>query len=177
MSRPWSQDQNQLIIQINQQLEKVLPVLNIMSFLNGDYVPVNIGFIQAINSQKQERHGWKDNKRKTVHSLQDTFPATPHQSSQQDFQHDINNLHNVIGQALRFPEVSNVNSAARDLIKGLLVKEPRKRSRMSEARQRSSSIRFSKDKETMAGGGDEGKKSNNHPSSHHDPDYIDFEYF
>ncbi|KAG2254826.1 hypothetical protein Bca52824_084962, partial [Brassica carinata] len=35
----------------------------------------------------------------------------------------------------------------------------------------------SKDKETMAGGGDEGKKSNNHPSSHHDPDYIDFEYF
>ena len=31
----------------------------------------------------------------------------------------------------------------------------------------------SKDKETMAGGGDEGKKSNNHPSSHHDPDYID----
>ena len=50
----------------------------------------------------------------------------------------------MIGQALRFPEVSNVNSAARDLIKGLLVKEPRKRSRISEARQRSSSIRFSK---------------------------------
>jgi len=36
-------------------------------------------------------------------------------------------LHNVIGQALRFPEVPHVSSAARDLIKGLLVKEPQKR--------------------------------------------------
>ena len=35
-----------------------------MSFLDGDYVSVNIGFIQAINNQKHERHGWKDNKRK-----------------------------------------------------------------------------------------------------------------
>ncbi|KAG7590697.1 Protein kinase domain [Arabidopsis suecica] len=36
-------------------------------------------------------------------------------------------LHNVIGQALRFPEFPHVSSAARDLIKGLLVKEPQKR--------------------------------------------------
>ncbi|XP_019085163.1 PREDICTED: serine/threonine-protein kinase AGC1-7 [Camelina sativa] len=36
-------------------------------------------------------------------------------------------LHNVIGQALRFPEVPHVSSASRDLIKGLLVKEPQKR--------------------------------------------------
>lgn len=36
-------------------------------------------------------------------------------------------LHNVIGQALRFPELPHVSSAARDLIKGLLVKEPQKR--------------------------------------------------
>ncbi|CAN8240401.1 unnamed protein product [Cochlearia groenlandica] len=36
-------------------------------------------------------------------------------------------LHNVIGQALRFPEIPHVSSPARDLIKGLLVKEPHKR--------------------------------------------------
>ncbi|ESQ27192.1 hypothetical protein EUTSA_v10019858mg [Eutrema salsugineum] len=36
-------------------------------------------------------------------------------------------LNNVIGQALRFPELPHVSSAARDLIKGLLVKEPQKR--------------------------------------------------
>ncbi|KAJ4909070.1 Serine/threonine-protein kinase AGC1-7 [Raphanus sativus] len=36
-------------------------------------------------------------------------------------------LHNVIKQALRFPDLPHVSSAARDLIKGLLVKEPQKR--------------------------------------------------
>ncbi|MQL94191.1 hypothetical protein Taro_026845 [Colocasia esculenta] len=36
-------------------------------------------------------------------------------------------LFNVVGQPLRFPEVPTVSSAARDLIKGLLVKDPQKR--------------------------------------------------
>ncbi|XP_024008757.1 serine/threonine-protein kinase RHS3 [Eutrema salsugineum] len=36
-------------------------------------------------------------------------------------------LYNVIGQPLRFPEHSQVSSTAKDLIKGLLVKEPQKR--------------------------------------------------
>ncbi|KAI9116318.1 hypothetical protein K1719_012485 [Acacia pycnantha] len=36
-------------------------------------------------------------------------------------------LFNVIGQPLKFPETPHVSSAARDLIKGLLVKEPKKR--------------------------------------------------
>ncbi|CAH2037361.1 unnamed protein product [Thlaspi arvense] len=36
-------------------------------------------------------------------------------------------LYNVIGQPLRFPECSQVSSTAKDLIKGLLVKEPQKR--------------------------------------------------
>ncbi|KAG5392390.1 hypothetical protein IGI04_022353 [Brassica rapa subsp. trilocularis] len=36
-------------------------------------------------------------------------------------------LYNVIGQPLRFPENSQVSSTAKDLIKGLLVKEPQKR--------------------------------------------------
>lgn len=36
-------------------------------------------------------------------------------------------LFNVVGQPLRFPETSQVSSAAKDLIKGLLVKEPPKR--------------------------------------------------
>ncbi|XP_010497848.1 PREDICTED: serine/threonine-protein kinase RHS3-like [Camelina sativa] len=36
-------------------------------------------------------------------------------------------LYNVIGQPLRFPEYSQVSSTAKDLIKGLLVKEPQNR--------------------------------------------------
>lgn len=36
-------------------------------------------------------------------------------------------LYNVIGQPLRFPEHSQVSSTAKDLIKGLLIKEPQKR--------------------------------------------------
>ncbi|KAL1220979.1 Serine/threonine-protein kinase RHS3 [Cardamine amara subsp. amara] len=36
-------------------------------------------------------------------------------------------LYNVIGQPLRFPESSQVSSTAKDLIKGLLIKEPQKR--------------------------------------------------
>ncbi|KAI3466286.1 hypothetical protein Pfo_022949 [Paulownia fortunei] len=36
-------------------------------------------------------------------------------------------LFNVVGQPLKFPETPQVSSAARDLIKGLLVKEPHKR--------------------------------------------------
>ncbi|KAG7591888.1 putative rRNA methylase [Arabidopsis thaliana x Arabidopsis arenosa] len=36
-------------------------------------------------------------------------------------------LYNVIGQPLRFPENSQVSSTAKDLIKGLLVKEPQNR--------------------------------------------------
>ncbi|KAL2330937.1 hypothetical protein Fmac_018518 [Flemingia macrophylla] len=36
-------------------------------------------------------------------------------------------LFNVVGQPLRFPETPNVSAVARDLIRGLLVKEPQKR--------------------------------------------------
>lgn len=36
-------------------------------------------------------------------------------------------LFNVVGQPLRFPETPGISSVARDLIKGLLVKEPHKR--------------------------------------------------
>ncbi|KAL2495698.1 Serine/threonine-protein kinase AGC1-7 [Forsythia ovata] len=36
-------------------------------------------------------------------------------------------LFNVVGQPLRFPEIPQVSSMARDLIRGLLVKEPHKR--------------------------------------------------
>ncbi|XP_061350187.1 serine/threonine-protein kinase AGC1-7-like [Gastrolobium bilobum] len=36
-------------------------------------------------------------------------------------------LFNVVGQPLRFPETPQVSAVARDLIKGLLVKEPQKR--------------------------------------------------
>ncbi|CAN8259593.1 unnamed protein product [Cochlearia groenlandica] len=36
-------------------------------------------------------------------------------------------LHNVVGQPLRFPDSPYVSSAARDLIRGLLVKDPRRR--------------------------------------------------
>ncbi|XP_075488017.1 LOW QUALITY PROTEIN: serine/threonine-protein kinase RHS3-like [Primulina tabacum] len=36
-------------------------------------------------------------------------------------------LFNVVGQPLKFPETPQLNSAARDLIKGLLVKEPQRR--------------------------------------------------
>ncbi|KAK4793866.1 hypothetical protein SAY86_011860 [Trapa natans] len=36
-------------------------------------------------------------------------------------------LHNVVGQPLRFPDGPQVSSVARDLIRGLLVKEPKKR--------------------------------------------------
>ncbi|KAE9592809.1 putative protein kinase AGC-RSK-2 family [Lupinus albus] len=36
-------------------------------------------------------------------------------------------LFNVVGQPLRFPETPHVSSVARDLIRGLLVKEPNKR--------------------------------------------------
>ncbi|XP_020208582.2 serine/threonine-protein kinase AGC1-7 isoform X2 [Cajanus cajan] len=36
-------------------------------------------------------------------------------------------LYNVVGQPLRFPEKPRVSNVARDLIKGLLVKEPQKR--------------------------------------------------
>ncbi|KAK4796920.1 hypothetical protein SAY86_029246 [Trapa natans] len=36
-------------------------------------------------------------------------------------------LHNVVGQPLRFPDSPQVSSVARDLIKGLLMKDPNKR--------------------------------------------------
>lgn len=36
-------------------------------------------------------------------------------------------LHNVVGQPLRFPEVPIVSNNARDLIRGLLVKDPQRR--------------------------------------------------
>ncbi|XP_076891604.1 serine/threonine-protein kinase D6PKL2-like [Bidens hawaiensis] len=36
-------------------------------------------------------------------------------------------LFNVVGQTLKFPEGSNISSAAKDLIRGLLVKDPQKR--------------------------------------------------
>jgi serine/threonine protein kinase len=36
-------------------------------------------------------------------------------------------LHNVVGQPLKFPDTPHVSSAARDLIRGLLVKDPHRR--------------------------------------------------
>ncbi|KAD5961100.1 hypothetical protein R6Q59_014085 [Mikania micrantha] len=36
-------------------------------------------------------------------------------------------LFNVVGQSLKFPDGSNISSAAKDLIRGLLVKDPQKR--------------------------------------------------
>lgn len=36
-------------------------------------------------------------------------------------------LFNVVGQSLKFPEGSNISSAGKDLIRGLLAKEPQKR--------------------------------------------------
>ncbi|KAF5799750.1 putative protein kinase AGC-RSK-2 family [Helianthus annuus] len=36
-------------------------------------------------------------------------------------------LFNVVGQSLKFPEGSNISTAAKDLIRGLLIKDPQKR--------------------------------------------------
>ncbi|KAH0852376.1 hypothetical protein HID58_094040 [Brassica napus] len=102
-------------------------------------------------------------------------------------------LHNVIKQALRFPDLPHVSSAARDLIKGLLVKEPQKRIAYkrgaTEIKQhpffegvnwaliRSATpphIPEPVDFTAFASKGDGGKKSN---TNRNDPDYNDFEYF
>ncbi|CAL9081456.1 unnamed protein product [Musa textilis] len=47
-------------------------------------------------------------------------------------------LHNVVGQPLRFPEAPLVSLVARDLIQGLLVKDPKEELLTTEALQKSS---------------------------------------
>ncbi|XP_023632782.1 serine/threonine-protein kinase RHS3 [Capsella rubella] len=115
-------------------------------------------------------------------------------------------LYNVIGQPLRFPEYSQVSSTAKDLIKGLLVKEPQNRIAYkrgaTEIKQHPffegvnwalirgetpphmpEPVDFScyarKEKESLPAVAAEGKKSNmcNEAKSGSDPDYIVFEYF
>lgn len=114
-------------------------------------------------------------------------------------------LYNVIGQPLRFPEYSQVSSTAKDLIKGLLVKEPQKRIAYkrgaTEIKQHPffegvnwalirgetpphlpEPVDFScymrKEKESLpAVANGEKKKMREFAKSSSDPDYIDFEYF
>ncbi|GJW18935.1 serine/threonine-protein kinase AGC1-7-like protein [Tanacetum coccineum] len=112
-------------------------------------------------------------------------------------------LFNVVGQPLRFPESPQVSHNARDLIKGLLVKEPQKRIAYrrgaTEIKQhpffegtnwalvRSAHpphvpepVDFSQfaSKESGAGSHSTDKKvPENHKSSSTDPAYENFEYF
>lgn len=44
-------------------------------------------------------------------------------------------LFNVVGQPLKFPETPQASATAKDLIKGLLVKEPHKRIAYTEIKQ------------------------------------------
>ncbi|KAG2313632.1 hypothetical protein Bca52824_025189 [Brassica carinata] len=102
-------------------------------------------------------------------------------------------LHNVIKQALRFPDLPHVSSAARDLIKGLLVKEPQKRIAYKRGATEIKQHPFFEgvnwalirsatpphvpepvDFTAFTSKGDGGKKSS---SNRNDPDYNDFEYF
>lgn len=112
-------------------------------------------------------------------------------------------LFNVVGQPLRFPESPQVSNVARDLIKGLLVKEPHKRIAYrrgaTEIKQhpffegvnwalvRSAvpphvpePVDFSQfaSKESGTGSNSSEKKvSGNKKTSSNDPSYADFEYF
>lgn len=114
-------------------------------------------------------------------------------------------LFNVVGQPLRFPESPQVSHNARDLIKGLLVKEPQKRIAYrrgaTEIKQhpffegvnwalvRSANpphvpepVDFSQfaSKESSVGGvnhSTEKKESGTKNSSSTDPSYANFEYF
>ena len=100
-------------------------------------------------------------------------------------------LHNVIKQALRFPDLPHVSSAARDLIKGLLVKEPQKRIAYKRGATEIKQHPFFEgvnwalirsatpphvpepvDFTAFASKGEGGKKGNRS-----DPEYNDFEYF
>ena len=102
-------------------------------------------------------------------------------------------LHNVIKQALKFPDLPHVSSAARDLIKGLLVKEPQKRIAYKRGATEIKQHPFFEgvnwalirsatpphvpepvDFTAFASKGEGGKKSN---PNRNDPDYNDFEYF
>ena len=115
-------------------------------------------------------------------------------------------LFNVVGQPLRFPDSPNVSMVARDLIRGLLIKEPHKRIAYkrgaTEIKQhpffegvnwalvRSAApphmpepVDFSKfaSKETPPPCVEKkvqtSSGSDNNPSSSDDSTYIDFEYF
>ncbi|XP_031383608.1 serine/threonine-protein kinase RHS3-like [Punica granatum] len=113
-------------------------------------------------------------------------------------------LYNVVGQPLRFPDSPQVSSVARDLIRGLLVKEPNKRIAYkrgaTEIKQhpffegvnwalvRSAvpphvpePIDFSQfaSKDTARGSGGADKKVPDHHQvdKDNDPSYVDFEYF
>jgi serine/threonine protein kinase len=115
-------------------------------------------------------------------------------------------LYNVIRQPLRFPEYSQVSSTAKDLIKGLLVKEPQKRiaykrgateikqhpffegvnwalirgetpPHLPEPVDFSCYLKKEKDSAPAAVDGGEKKKMREFAKSGSDPDYIDFEYF
>ncbi|KAI9104190.1 hypothetical protein K1719_023026 [Acacia pycnantha] len=113
-------------------------------------------------------------------------------------------LFNVVGQPLRFPETPQISSAAKDLIKGLLVKEPPKRiayirgateikqhpffEGMNWALVRSAmpphipdpvdfSKYASKDSAEAAGKVIDTAKDKNGPHGPADSSYIDFEYF
>jgi len=116
-------------------------------------------------------------------------------------------LFNVVGQPLRFPDNPQVSTVARDLIRGLLVKEPQKRIAYkrgaTEIKQhpffegvnwalvRSATppyipepVDFSRyaSKESRAPSVDKKVPESNvrtegNQSSSHDPSYVDFEYF
>ncbi|KAG7033561.1 Serine/threonine-protein kinase AGC1-7, partial [Cucurbita argyrosperma subsp. argyrosperma] len=114
-------------------------------------------------------------------------------------------LFNVVEQPLRFPEAPQASLAARDLIRGLLVKEPQKRIAYrrgaTEIKQhpffdgvnwalvRSAMpphvpepVDFSQFARKKGGGGVQEEKKpvaagNSSPSTGGDPNYVDFEYF
>ncbi|XVF87903.1 hypothetical protein PTKIN_Ptkin19aG0005500 [Pterospermum kingtungense] len=112
-------------------------------------------------------------------------------------------LFNVVEQPLRFPEIPQVSSSARDLIRGLLVKEPHKRIACkrgaTEIKQHPffEGVNWALVRSAMPphipepldfsrfGTNEVDKKKNNHPPPPHlgsgdiatSTDYIEFEYF
>ncbi|RZS21065.1 hypothetical protein BHM03_00053654 [Ensete ventricosum] len=109
-------------------------------------------------------------------------------------------LHNVVGQPLRFPETPLVSLVARDLIQGLLVKDPQRRIAYHRGATEIKQHPFfegvnwalvrsmapphvpepinysqfaSKEKKTTDGGGSTGTMG----GGAHDSSYLDFEYF